>query len=129
LARLKARLKLHWLAPGICAKAAQAWGEATMRSWPNLFSGEVAGRKTRGVGSVTLRAAGKAMTEDCATVLLTLVVELQVREVIMGCRGPAGGGCAEHCPAVSAVVLALPQHWQEVQPTVSRPPELQQQPP
>lgn len=129
MAREKARLKLHWLAPGICAKAAQAWGEATMRSCPNLFRGEVAGRKTRGVGSVTLSAGGKAMTEDSATVELTLVEALQVREVVMGCRRPAGGGCAAHCPAVAAVVLALLQHWQALQPAVSRPLLLQQQPP
>ena len=110
MAREKARLKLHWAAPGICAKAAQAWGEATIRSCPKRLSGEVAGRKTRGVGSVTLRAGGKAITEDSATVLLTLVEALQVSEVVMGCKRAVGGGCAAHCPAVAAVVVALLQH-------------------
>jgi hypothetical protein len=122
-------LKLHWLAPGICAKAAQACGEATMRSCPNLFSGEVAGRKTSGVASVTFNAAGKEMTEACATEALTLVEALQVREVVTGARGALGGGSAAHCPAVAAVVDALLQHWQEVQPTVKSALELQQQPP
>ena len=91
-----------------------------MRSCPKRLRGEVAGRKTRGVASVTLSAGGKEMTEDSATELLTLVEALQVREVVMGCR--------VHAPAVAAVVLALAQHWQAVQPTVSMALELQQQP-
>ena len=98
-----------------------------MRSCPNLFRGEVAGRKTSGEASVTLRAAGKVMTEACATEELTLVEALQVREVVTGVRGETGS--EEHCPALAAVVEELLQHWQALQPLVRSPEEEQQQPP
>ena len=42
-----------------------------MISTPWVLMGEVAGRKTRGVASVTLKVGGKVMMEDKATVEFT----------------------------------------------------------
>ena len=90
---------------------------------PNELRGETAGKKTRGTASVTLAAAGKAMMRAGATEALSDSEALQASRVV-------GWGCkAVQEPAEAAVVEALDQQAQAVQPGVWRAAAAQQQPP
>lgn len=110
------------------ANAAQAGALATMMSTPNELRGDAAGRKiSGGEEPVTLADAGKAITREGATVALRDRLPLQGRATV-ALEGGIGAGAA-HVPAVAAVVDALAQHRQEVQPTVCKADAAQQQPP
>ncbi len=115
----------HCDAAALGANAAHADGDATMMSTPNVFSGEAAGRKTRGVEPDTFATAGKAMTRERDTLALRDTVELQgsvafavttVRLVEL------------QLPAVAPVVDAEERHLQDVQPAERIAEEEQQQP-
>ena len=77
-------------------------------STPWVFIGEVAGRNTRGVASVTLKVGGKVIMEDRATVEFTDTLALHLRAVALP---EERLGETVHTPAVAAVTaLPVPQH-------------------
>ena len=85
-----------------------------MASVPAPLRGEVAGSSTRGVESVTLEDAGKAMTRERGTEAARDTVELHWRVEL-----EVGAAVVElHAPAVAAVIDALDQQAQEAQPSV-----------
>ena len=106
-------------------KAAQADAVATIMSTPYVLRGEVDGRSTRGVASVTLAEGGKAMTRDRGTDVEMDTVALHCKVVLV----VAIKAVELQAPAVAAVVEALAQHAQEAQPRVCSAGAAQQQPP
>ena len=72
---------------------------------------EDAGRSIRG-RALTFRAGGKDITRESATGVDKDTLALHRRE------GVPMAGEAMHSPADEAVVEALDQHWQAVQPRV-----------
>ncbi len=115
----------HCDAAALAAKAAHADGDATMMSTPNAFSGEAAGRKTRGDAPVTFATAGKAMTRERDTLALTDTVELQGSVAF----AVTTASVELQPPAVAAVVDAEERHRHAEQPAVCTADDEQQQPP
>ena len=72
-ATAKARPRLHCVGPPSAAYAAQAEGEARMRSTLSAFRVEVAGRKSSGEASVTLSAGGNTISDETRTVAFAVV--------------------------------------------------------
>ena len=85
------------MAAAFAAKAAQAEAVETTMSTPYVLSGEAAGRRIRGAGSVTFAEAGKAMTRERGTVALRDVEALHAR-FASEAFDAAGAGLA-HAPA------------------------------
>ncbi len=114
----------HTKAAALAENAAHAETVATTMSTPYVLRGEVAGRRTRGIASVTFAAAGNAMMRESGTEALMDVVELHWRvEVVVGATA-----VELQAPAVVAVVDALDQQVHDVHPMVCTAEEAQQHP-
>ena len=103
----------------------QAAWVARMTSTPWVFRGEVEGRNTRGMASVTLAVEGKVMTREREVREVDRareVVALQGRERVVAL-------VVAQDPALVAVVLELLRQVQEVHPVVSTAVAEQQQDP
>ena len=111
------RAAVHFAAGGTAAYAAHADAVAITRSSPPSFSGDVAGRNTRGATSFTLVPAGKDITRERDTVAFTELSPPQGRVAATGAV-PFAAAKAVHAPAVVALVPPIDQQRHAVQPTV-----------
>jgi hypothetical protein len=120
-----ARERTHCVGPPMAAYAAQAESLAKMMSKPCGFSDDAAGRKSSGVRSITLSAAGNAMIDDGATVALYEVEELHANAAV---TEPTGGALEMQAPVLAAVASDAVQQRHAPQPGVCSADDAQQQP-